>query len=70
MQKLTCIIVEDEPLAAELLEDYIHAVPFLHLAGVCPDAIYAMEVLHEQHIDVVFLDIHLPKIKGVDLHGH
>ena len=66
MQKYSCIIVEDEPLAAEVLEDYIKQVPFLQLRGTCSDAIYAMEMLQKEKIDLIFLDIHLPKLKGFD----
>lgn len=66
MQKYSCIIVEDEPLAAEVLEDYIKQVPFLQLKGVCSDAIYAMDMLQKEKIDLIFLDIHLPKLKGFD----
>ncbi len=66
MLKYNCIIVEDEPLAAEVLTDYIHQVPFLELNEVCTDAIYAMEKLQADNIDLMFLDIHLPKLKGLD----
>ena len=66
MQQYNCIIVEDEPLAAEVLNDYIGQVPFLKLKGICADAIYAMEVLQKEKIDLIFLDIHLPKLKGLD----
>jgi len=66
MEKFKCLIVEDEPLAAEVLEDYISQVPFLELKGICSDVIYALEVLQKQKIDVVFLDIHLPRVKGLD----
>lgn len=66
MEKYNCIIVEDEPLAAEVLEDYIRQIPFLQLKGICADAIYAMESLQKEKIDVVFLDIHLPRLKGLD----
>ena len=66
MQSYSCIIVEDEPLAAEVLRDYVQQVPFLQLKGVCSDAIYAMEMLQKENIDLVFLDIHLPKLKGLD----
>lgn len=62
---LNCLIVEDEPLAAEILEDYIEDVPFLKLRGTYSDAIEAMEVLAKEQIEVLFLDIHLPKIKGL-----
>jgi DNA-binding LytR/AlgR family response regulator len=58
--------VEDEPLAAEVLQDYINQVPFLHLKGICADAIYAMEMLQKEKVDLIFLDIHLPKLKGLD----
>ncbi len=61
-----CIIVEDEPLAAEVLLDYIKQVSFLNLKGICTDAIYAMEILQKEKIDLIFLDIHLPKLKGID----
>lgn len=63
---LSCLIVEDELLPAELLSDYIRLVPFLTLAGHCTDAIYAMEWLREHRVDVIFLDIHLPKLRGLD----
>lgn len=66
MEKYNCIIVEDEPLAVEVLEDYIRQIPFLDLKAVCTDAIYAMEILQKGKTDVIFLDIHLPRIKGLD----
>lgn len=66
MFKYSCIIVEDEPLAVEILTDYIGQIPFLELKYVCGDAIYAMEVLQQEKIDLIFLDIHLPKLKGID----
>jgi len=67
MQTYNCIIVEDEPLAAEVLQDYIRQVPFLKLAGCCSDAFFAMESLQKFDIDLMFLDIHLPRMKGLDL---
>jgi DNA-binding LytR/AlgR family response regulator len=66
MLKYNCLVVEDEPLAAEILVDYISQVPFLELKTVCSDAIYAMEILQTEKIDLIFLDIHLPKLKGLD----
>lgn len=66
MEKYNCIIVEDEPLAAEVLQDYIRQVPFLELRHTCIDAIYAMDILQKEKVDVLFLDIHLPKLKGLD----
>ncbi len=66
MLKYNCLIVEDEPLAAEVLRDYIHQVPFLELKQICADALYAMEILQSEKVDLIFLDIHLPKLKGLD----
>lgn len=66
MDKYNCLILEDEPLAAEVLQDYITQIPFLECNHVCRDGIYALQVLQSKKIDVLFLDIHLPKIKGLD----
>lgn len=65
-KKLTCLIIEDEPIAAEVLQDYIGQVSSLELRGTCTDAIYALEYLNQQPVDVIFLDIHLPKLKGLE----
>ena len=66
MEKFSCIIVEDEKLASELLEDYIKDTPFLCLKHTCSDALKALETLQKEHIEVIFLDINLPKLKGLD----
>jgi DNA-binding LytR/AlgR family response regulator len=66
MLKYSCIIIEDEPLAAEVLADYVKQIPFLELKKICSDAIYAMEALLAEKIDLIFLDIHLPKLKGFE----
>lgn len=63
---IKCIVVEDEPLAMEIMIDFISQVPFLKLENTCTDAIAAMKVLNEKKIDLIFLDIHLPKLKGLD----
>jgi two-component system LytT family response regulator len=65
MSNITCIIVEDEPLAAKVLSDYISQVPFLKLGGTFKDAILATEYLRDNTTDLIFLDIHLPKLKGM-----
>ena len=65
MPELKCIIVEDEPLAAKVLTQYIAQVPFLQLAGTFKDAILATEWLRHHTTDLIFLDIHLPKLKGM-----
>jgi len=66
MEIYNCLIVEDEPLAAEILQDYISQVPFLKLAAISEDAIYALDVLQKQKIDLIFLDINSPKLKAFD----
>jgi two-component system, LytTR family, response regulator len=65
MSEIKCIIVEDEPLAAKVLADYISQVPFLKLQGSFKDAILATEYLQNCTADLMFLDIHLPKLKGM-----
>ncbi|NRB51224.1 MAG: response regulator transcription factor [Saprospiraceae bacterium] len=65
-EHIRCLIVEDEPLAAEVLADYIGEVPHLELVSICEDAIYASSFLKQNAIDLLFLDIHLPKLKGLD----
>src|SRR6266487_5752671 len=65
MSKIKCIIVEDEPLAVKVLSDYISQVPFLELQGSFKDAIVATDYLRENNTDLIFLDIHLPKLKGM-----
>ena len=65
MSNIKCIIVEDEPLAVKVLKDYISQVPFLHLQNSFKDALLATEWLHENTTDLIFLDIHLPRLKGM-----
>ena len=65
MSKIKCIIVEDEPLAVKVLTDYISDVPFLELRGSFKDAILATDYLRSNTVDLIFLDIHLPKLKGM-----
>jgi len=65
MSNIKCIIVEDEPLAVKVLSDYISQIPFLELQGAFKDAILVTDYLREHSVDVIFLDIHLPKLKGM-----
>jgi DNA-binding LytR/AlgR family response regulator len=66
MTILRCIIVEDEPLAAEILAEYIGQMPFLSLTHICNDAIQALDVVRQNPVDVIFLDINLPKLSGLE----
>src|SRR5436190_21913662 len=65
MSVIKCIIVEDEPLAVKILSDYIVQTPFLELQGAFKDAIQATDYLRQHNTDLIFLDIHLPKLKGM-----
>jgi response regulator of citrate/malate metabolism len=65
MSVIKCIIVEDEPLAVKVLSDYIAQTPFLELQGAFKDAIQATDYLRQHDTDLIFLDIHLPKLKGM-----
>jgi two-component system, LytTR family, response regulator len=65
MSNIKCIIIEDEPLAVKVLTDYILQVPFLELQATFKDAILATDYLRDHQTDLIFLDIHLPKLKGM-----
>ena len=65
MSNIKCIIIEDEPLTTKVLTDYINQVHFLELQGSFKDAILATDFLRDHQTDLIFLDIHLPKLKGM-----
>jgi two-component system LytT family response regulator len=67
MNRINCLIVDDEPAALELLESYIGKVYFLTLVKKCQTAIEAMKILEENQIDLLFLDIHMPGVNGIQL---
>lgn len=62
---INCIAVDDEPLALDLMESYIKQTPSLHLVKTCKSAAEALEVLQNEKIDLMFLDIQMPGITGV-----
>lgn len=66
MKKYKCLIVEDEPIAAEIIASFIERDKELELVQICSDAINAHSVLKHQAIDLMFLDLHLPILKGFD----
>ena len=64
---LNCIIVEDEPIARDILKNYIAQVPYLKLSGEYDDAFEAMQMINKQSVDLVFLDINMPRLSGLDM---
>lgn len=64
---LKCIAVDDEPLALRLVETFIEQTPFLQLACSCDNAVEAMSLIREQQPDIVFLDINMPNLTGMEL---
>jgi DNA-binding LytR/AlgR family response regulator len=62
-----CLLVDDEPLAIQLLQKHIAQLPFFEVAGVCGNAVQALEILNHQPIDLLFLDIRMPQLSGLDL---
>ncbi len=64
---LNCIIVDDEPIAREILKNYIEQVPYLTLVASCEDAFEAMEVLKTKDIDLIILDINMPRLTGFEM---
>src|ERR1700722_6465337 len=64
--KLKCLIVEDDPIARKVLQEYIEEVEFLELSGQAENPLKAMAMLNAQNIDILLLDINMPKINGID----
>jgi DNA-binding LytR/AlgR family response regulator len=62
-----CLIVDDEPIAQQILEKYISQIDVLNLVGKCGNAFEALNVLHKEQIDIVFLDIKMPSLSGLDM---
>lgn len=68
MRKITCIIVDDEPLALDLIEEYVKKTPFLELIGKCSSPFQAMDQMQVQIPDLLFLDIQMPGLTGIDFY--
>ncbi len=67
MTKISCLLVDDEPLALGLLERYVLKTPFLDFKFKCNNAIEALEILNNNPIDLIFLDIQMPELSGIEL---
>ncbi|MFW0736000.1 LytR/AlgR family response regulator transcription factor [Flavobacterium sp. T12S277] len=64
--KIRCLLVDDEPLAINLLQNHISKLDYFEIVGTCPNALKAAEVLRTTTVDLMFLDIKMPQITGID----
>lgn len=64
--KLKCIVVDDEPIARKVLQEFIEEIDFLEWGGQAENPLKALTLLKEKDIDIIFLDINMPKINGID----
>lgn len=64
---IKCIVIDDEPLALDLIENYVSKTPFLELVGRYSNPMDAIEVLQNEEVDLLFLDIQMPELTGFDL---
>lgn len=64
--KLRCLLIDDEPQALKILSTYINSVSGLEIVAQCKNALEALNILHEKKVDIIFLDIKMPKILGTD----
>jgi len=67
MKKLNCLIADDEEMARSILEGYVRQLDSLILAGVCTDGVEVYNALEKDHVDVLFLDINMPRLNGLGL---
>jgi len=67
MDKYTCIIIEDEPLALEKTKDFVNKVPFLNLSATFDNALNGLTYLNNNKVDVLFLDINMDELSGIEL---
>jgi DNA-binding LytR/AlgR family response regulator len=67
MKKLSCIIVDDEPVARKILQEFTEQAPFLDLLGKFESAMKAEEFLKSNKVDLIFLDIEMPKVSGIEM---
>ena len=65
MEKIRCLAVDDEPLALDILAKYIHQLPSLTLVATCTDALEALSLIQQNKVDLVFLDIQMPSLTGI-----
>ncbi len=64
--KLRCLLIDDEPPALKVLQSHISVIKGLEIVGMCKNAVEALDILHEKAVDLIFLDIKMPKLSGTD----
>ncbi|MGY3794599.1 LytR/AlgR family response regulator transcription factor [uncultured Aquimarina sp.] len=67
MKTLQCLIADDEPIARQIVESYIKEIPYLELVATCKNAFEVMSYLQSNSVDILFLDINMPKLSGISL---
>jgi len=67
MEKLVCIVIDDEPIGREVIETFVRDIPFLRLSASFGDPVEALTYLQDNSVDIVFSDIQMPKINGMEL---
>jgi DNA-binding LytR/AlgR family response regulator len=68
--KLKCLVVDDEPVARRLLREYIDDIPFLEISGEADDPLKAQAFLDQEQVDLMFLDINMPRLSGIEFLKH
>ena len=63
---IKCVVIDNEPLGLQQISNYIHKTPFLELVAECKNAFEALGYLEKNHADVLFVDINMPELNGLD----
>jgi len=66
MGQIKCLIIDDEPLAQNVIENYLESFSFMNLIAKCDNALIALEWIKKQKIDLIFLDVSMPFLSGID----
>ncbi|MEH6407036.1 MAG: LytTR family DNA-binding domain-containing protein [Leeuwenhoekiella sp.] len=64
--KISCLIVDDEPIALNLMKSYVDKTPYLELKGICHSALEALRQINNGHVDLIFMDIQMPDLTGIE----
>ncbi|NLD22281.1 MAG: response regulator transcription factor [Bacteroidales bacterium] len=67
MREIRTLVIDDEPLAGQLIAGYVNATPYLMLVAVCTDSLQALSLINDDKVDLVYSDIQMPDLNGIDL---